>query len=75
MTIRQNVIRQIFEESVSVKISPVKILRYTVLCYYIAGFFEGENFHQFHESIAIYENISLEMFTKNIISLSALHIS
>ena len=31
MTIRQNILRQIFEESVSVKIPPVKILHYTVL--------------------------------------------
>ena len=30
MTIRQNIFRQIFEASVSVKISPVKILRYMV---------------------------------------------
>ena len=30
MTIRQNIFRQIFEESVSVKIPPVKILCYTV---------------------------------------------
>ena len=31
MTIHQNIFRQIFEESVSVKIPPVKILCYTVL--------------------------------------------
>ena len=30
MTIRQNIFRQIFEKSVSVKISPIKISRYTV---------------------------------------------
>ena len=27
------------------------------------GFFEGENFHGFHELIAIRENFSLEIFT------------
>ena len=31
--------------------------------YRIAGFFEGENFHEFHESIAIRENFTLEIFT------------
>ena len=31
--------------------------------YRIAGFFEGENFHEFHELIAIHENFSLEIFT------------
>ena len=30
--------------------------------YRIAGFFEGENFHKFHESIAIRENFTLEIF-------------
>ena len=30
--------------------------------YRIAGFFEGENFHEFHESIAIRENFTLEIF-------------
>ena len=34
--------------------------------YRIAGFFEVENFHEFHESIAIRENITLEIFTKSI---------
>ena len=31
MTIRKNIFRQIFEKSVSVKSSPVKISRYTVV--------------------------------------------
>ena len=35
MIIRQNTFRQIFEESVSVKISPVKILRYMVYSIHI----------------------------------------
>ena len=30
--------------------------------YRIAGFFEGEIFHEFHESIAIRENFTLEIF-------------
>ena len=33
-----------------------------LLVYCIAGFFEGENFHKFHESIAICENFTLEIF-------------
>ena len=31
VTIRQNIFRQLFEELVSINISPVKILRYTVV--------------------------------------------
>ena len=34
--------------------------------YRIAGIFEGENFHEFHESIAIRENFTLKIFTKSI---------
>ena len=30
--------------------------------YRIAGFFEGENFHEFHKSIAIHENFTLKIF-------------
>ena len=30
--------------------------------YRIAGFFEGENFHEFHKSIAICENFMFETF-------------
>ena len=33
-----------------------------VASYRIAGFFEGEIFHEFHESIAIRENFTLEIF-------------
>ena len=36
------------------------------LKYCISGFFEGENFHKFHESIAIRENFTFEIFTKSI---------
>ena len=32
------------------------------MLYSIAGFFEGENFHEFHESIAIHENFTLKIF-------------
>ena len=36
---------------------------FTAVCSYcIAGFFEGENFHEFHESIAICENFTLVVF-------------
>ena len=35
--------------------------------YRIAGVFEG-GFHEFHKSIALCKNITLEMFTKNIIT-------
>ena len=31
--------------------------------YRIAGFFEGGNFHEFHELVAIREKFSLEIFT------------
>ena len=34
--------------------------------YRIVGFFEGEKFHEFQESIAIRENFTLEIFTKSI---------
>ena len=32
----------------------------------MARFFEGENFHEFYESIAIRENFTLKIFTKSI---------
>ena len=31
-----------------------------------SGFFDGENFHKFHELIAICENFTLEAFTLDI---------
>ena len=34
--------------------------------HHIAGLFEGENFHKFHESIVICENFTLEIFTLEI---------
>ena len=36
--------------------------RYYYKNYRIAGFFEGENFHEFHELITIRENFTLEIF-------------
>ena len=45
--------------------SQMKIFPY-MDTYRIAGFFKGENFHEFHESIAIRENFTLEIFTKSI---------
>ena len=43
-----------------------------MVSYHIAGFFEGENFHEFHELIAICKNFTLEIFTLDIISISKL---
>ena len=38
-----------------------KIPRFKTLLY--SGFFEGENFQEFHESIAFCENFTLEIFS------------
>ena len=38
------------------RVSQLYVSNYNVIClmtYHIAGFFEGENFHKFYESIAI----------------------
>ena len=37
-----------------------------IVKYHIAGFFEGENFCQFHELIVIHENFTLKLFTLGI---------
>ena len=42
------------------------VYSYSVVIIPYSGFFEGENFHEFHESIAIRENFTLEIFTKSI---------
>ena len=35
--------------------------------YRILGLFKGENFHECHESTAIYEIFAFEMFTESIL--------
>ena len=34
--------------------------------YCILGLFMGENFHEYHESTAIYENFAFEMLTESV---------
>ena len=35
--------------------------------YHMLGLFKGENFHEYHESTAIYENFAFEVFTESIL--------
>jgi len=56
-----------------VSVVPVCYCICNVLMYCIAGFFEGENFHKFHEFLVIRENFTCEIFIHNSLSLCAIH--